>query len=576
MEKKGQIAVGLIAIIAIAAIVGGIAFVMFTEQPGTEGVVTLVYGNMYGPDDLDPFYAWDSASIDVIDQVTEGLFTYDLSDPDIPIIPSLGLSGSWNAPVDEYTVILRPNVKFHDGTDFNADAVVWWFDRMQWSLNTTLTNTDVITQFAELYELPDGTDIIEDVVKNSDLSVTFVLAEPFLPFQGLLCYSGSHFLSPTAHAGDAEAYLNTATSDLVGTGPFTFDSLEAGVETVMSSYDDYWAGPSKIDRLVISEITDANARNAALLSGDIDYLADPLDAILQVFNYTPGIDIYYIGQSNVAQFLGMNNKVMNITWRKAVSYAFDYEYMVDVLRLGNAVHAKSPIPEGIMYSNWGFDAAFTNVSYARELMQSMGFGTGWNTTVGSSDETAWNTATFATYNYTYNIGNSFREDILVLLQNNLGKIGIVIEDAGMTWPEFTARFGGVKGHSQDELEFFWIGWGADYNDPMNFINPLFTNRSSASNGAQYNGYLAAKEQNRNPMLLNDNVQLLMEAAMAETDPVQREAYYDRIQELLVEEDMPWVWGYASKAYVAYDSNLKGLVPNTMGNEWFYECYFEEA
>ena len=575
MEKKGQIAVGLIAIIAIAAIGGGIAIVLMTPAPGA-GLVTLVYGNMYGPDDLDPLYAWDSASIDVIDQVTEGLFTYDLGDPDIPIIPSLALSGSWNAEADEYTCILREGVTFHDGTPFNADAVVWNWDRMEWALNTTGTNTDVKTQFAELYELPDGTDIVANVVKNSAYSVTFELASPFLPFQGLLCYSGSHIISPTAHAGDAEAYLSTATDDLIGTGPFTYDTYEAGVEVVLSKYDNYWGGAAQIDILVMSVITDANARNAALLSGDVDYLSDPLDAILGVFNYTPGIDIYFIGQSNVAQFLGMNNKVFNITWRKAISYAWDYEYMVDVLRLGNAVHAKSPIPEGIMYSNWTFDAAFTNVSYARELMQSMGFGASWNTTVGSSDETAWNTAQFGTFNYTYNIGNSFREDVLVLLQNNLGKIGIVVEDAGMTWPEFTARFGGVKGHNQDELELFWIGWGADYNDPMNFINPLFTNRSTASNGAQYNGYLAAEEQGRNPLLLNDNVQLLMEAAMAETDPVQREAYYDRIQELLVEEDMPWVWGYASKAYVAYDSNLKGLVPNTMGNEWFYECYFEEA
>jgi peptide/nickel transport system substrate-binding protein len=583
MEKKGQIAVGLIAIIAIAAIGGGIAFVMLTpeQQPGA-GEVKLVFGSMYGPHDLDPLYAWDSASIDVIDQTTEGLFTYDVTEPDIPLVPQLAAAmGTWNAGLDQYTVTLRDDVKFHDGTDFNADAVVWWFDRLSWALNTTGTNigsTLGITQFAELYELPNHTAIIKDVVKNSDYSVTFVLTTPFIPFAGLLCYSGSHIISPTFHAADAEAWLDIASDSLVGTGPFTYDSYEAGVETVMKKFVGYWGplGDTKIDTLVMSEITDANARNAALLSGDIDFLDDPLDALLDVFDYTPGITVEFVGQTNVGQFLYMNNKVFNNTLRRAISYAWDYEYMIDVLRLGQAVQALSPIPEGMEHSNWGYTNPYMNVSKARGYMQDYGFGVGWNTTVGSSDELLWKGSSFMTVNYTYNLGNSYREDVLILLQSNLGALGIVVEDAGMTWPEFTARFGGIKGYTQDYLELCWMGWGADYLDPMNFINPLFTNRTTASNGAQYNGYLSAIEMGRDPMLLNDNVQLLMEAAMEETDSVARGLLYDRIQQLLVEEDMPCIWGYSSLYSVAYDSDLKGYPANTKGDQWFYECYFEAS
>ena len=570
MEKKGQIAVGLIAIIAIAAIGGGIAFVMLTEEPGA-GETSLIMGTMYGPVDLDPQVAWDSASIDAIDQVCEGLFAYDLTDPDLALIPALALSGTWNPAGTEFTVILRQGVKFHDGADFNADAVIFTWNRMSWALNTTGTNTDVVTQVAELYEFPDGTPIVASITKNSDYSITFNLAGPYIPFQSLLAFSASYILSPDSTP--ATTYIDTASGDIVGTGPFVYDGYEAGVEVTFHKFNGYWQGAAQIDKLVFSVITDANARNAALLSGDIDYLPDPLDSILGVFNLTAGIDLYYVGQSLVTQYLGMNNVLLNTTWREAIAYAIDYDYITDTLREGNAVKMELPIPEGIIYANWTFDEAELDLAYARGILQSMGFGVGLNVTVDSSDEMTWQGSTFFTVNYTYNIGNSFREDVLVLLQDNLGKIGIVVEDAGMTWGNFIYRLYEIGGLHRNMLQLYWIGWGPDYNDPSNFINPLFTNRSVASNGAQYNGYAAAIEAGRDPMDINDNVQLLMEAGLSETDPVAREALYDRIQELLIEEDHPWVWGYVSKSHRAWVANLEGMPANAMGKEWFYPCYF---
>jgi len=324
-------------------------------------------------------------------------------------------------------------------------------------------------------------------------------------------------------------------------------------------------------------ITDANARNAALLSGDIHFLSDPMPELASIFESSP--DITFLNTSTtsaVTQYLGMNNQLINTTWREAIAYAIDYDYIVDVLREGYAAKMESPIPEGIMYANGSFEEAFLNLSYAREVMQGMGFGIGLNVTPGSSDEATWQAATFATFNYTYNIGNSFREDVLVLLQDNLGKIGIVVEDAGMTWGEFIYRLLEMHGRHRNMIQLYWIGWGADYNDPSNFINPLFTNRSIASNSAQYNGYTAAIEAGRNPLLLNDNVQLLMEAGLSETDPVAREALYDRIQELLIEHDRPWAWGYNSYVYHAYDNHLTGFQQNAMNKLYFYPCVWTKS
>jgi len=571
--KKKVLALYLVAIIYLAFSITGLIIFFIPqepEEPLPEGV-TLVFGTMYGPVDLDPQVAWDSASIDAIDQVCEGLFAYNLSDPELAIIPNLALSGTWNPGVTEFTCVLRQNVTFHDGAPFNADAVLFTWDRMAWALNSTGTNTDRVTQVAELYEFPNGTPIVKDVTKNGNYNVTFELNGPYIPFEALLCFSASYILSPDSTP--AMEYIDTATGNIVGTGPFVYDNYESGVNVSFHAFDDYWKGRAQIDKLIFSIITDPNFRNAALLAGDIDFLTDPLDSVLDVFNLTEGITLEQGPHSTVIQYLGMNNRLINVTVREAISYAIDYGYIIDVLKEGNAVRMESPVPKGIRYANCTFDVPILNLSRARTAMQSMGFGVGWDVTPDGPDELLWEEATFMTLNYTYNIGGSIREDIMVLLQKNLGKIGIVVQDAGMTWYNFINRLYEVGNLTRNMLHFYWIGWGSDYNDPSNFINPLFTNRSVASNGVQYNGYAAAIEAGRDPLALWDNVQLLMEAGLTELDPVVREAIYDRIQELLVEHDRPWAWGYVSKRHCAWVSNLHGYQQNPMGKEYFYPCYF---
>jgi len=576
LEKK-VLALSLIVIIFIAfSITGLILYFLLSER---DEEVTLVFGTMYGPVDLDPQVAWDSASINVIDQVCEGLFAYNLSDPEMAIIPNLALSGTWNSVGTNFTCILRQGVIFHDGATFDADAVLFTWDRMAWCLNTTGTNTVEVTQVAELYEFPNGTPIVKNVIKNGDHSVTFELNSPYIPFEALLCFSASYILSPLSTP--ANAYIDTATGDIIGTGPFVYDNFEViphsyyfeGVEVTMHAFDAYWKGRSQIDKLIFSIITDSNTRNQALINGDIDYLSDPMDSILGVFNTTEGIDLVFGGTSLVTQYLVMNNQQINVTVREAISYAIDYDYLIDVLREGNAVRMESPVPKGIRYANWTFDVPVLNLSRARSVMQSMGYGIGWNVTPGSLDESNWQTATFLTFNYTYNVASGFREEFMVLLQDNLPKIGIVVENTGMTSTEFFYRIYEVNGRTRNMLQLYWIGWGPDYNDPSNFINLLFTNRSVAYNGAQYNGYQAAIEAGRDPLALWDNVQLLMEAGLSEPDPVAREAIYDRIQELLIEHDRPWVWGYVSKIHRAWVSNLEGMPVNSIGKEYFYPCYF---
>ena len=155
------------------------------KQAGFFSEFTL--GVSHGPYDLDPHNAWDSASINVIDQVCDGLLTYNLSDPELSIIPNLASSmGTWSVDKKNYTIPLRLGIQFHDGMAFNATAVKWSFDRLKYFMNIsgTLPPTQYITQIDPLYRFFDNTPIINRIEVIDEYIVRFVLNKPYAAFEG--------------------------------------------------------------------------------------------------------------------------------------------------------------------------------------------------------------------------------------------------------------------------------------------------------------------------------------------------------------------------------------------------------
>ena len=512
----------------------------------SQGIYTkeFVLGISSGPYDLEPQSAWDSSSIDVIDQVCEGLYKYNLSDPDHAIIPNLATAfGTWSSDKKNYTIPLREGVLFHDYALFDAYSVEWSFNRLQYFLNATgsLPEGKQVTKIAELYIWPDGTPIINRTEIVNAYTIKFILNKPFVPLLGLLCFSGSYILSPWSTP--AYDYIDTNTGDLIGTGPFVYDRYNLDVNVTYHAFENYWRGKAKIESLIFKIIPDANERNNALLSGDIDLLGGISFSYLDQMESDPDITVTPCDQSLTIQYIGMNNKQINKTWRKAISYAINYSYIIDTLMGGQAERMKSPVPEGILYGNWSFDVATYNLTKAREYMVSMGYGDlGWS-------NAAWQAATFATFNYTYNTGNWMREHLLTLLQDNLDLIGIEVTAAGMTWGDYL----NTLYYSHDKLQLYWIGWSPDYNDPSNFINPLLSNTSLSNSASVNDPYLES----------------LMEAGLEETDPILREAIYDETQRYIVEDLMPWAFGYVGNYYDAYQSVFTGYPSNRMRKVWLY-------
>jgi peptide/nickel transport system substrate-binding protein len=546
--KKGRI-YALLAVLMVSAFAAAPSAVTASYELGSfsYGVGSLVV-------DLDPHYAWDSASIDTIRQVCEGLFYYNLSDPEVGIIPVLadGL-GVWNAEATELTVNLKEGVVFHDGTDFTADDVVYSFDR----LATLIGNGESI--LGELYEPLNGELVINETVAVSDYVVKFVLNYPYVPFVPLLCFSGSAILPEDEYPMDE--LMDTNTDDLIGTGPYDYISTTAE-QTTLEAFED-WHGTfpttdnGKLETIYFILYADADAKNQAFLSGQLDWLDGANPTYLSQFEADPDIYVGEQRQSTVIAYMGMNNHLIPEDVRRAISYAFNYEYMIEELLLGNAARLTTPVPEGIMFHNPDLDYPTFNLTIARTYMEEYLDLTEVEGYPGVGSATWWGlqalTDPLLTYNYTWNSGNSFRQDLGILVRANLEQIGIRVELCPMTWAEYLDRLYG----EYDKLMLYMIGWGPDYNDPSNFINPLFSN-TSHSNAAQVN---------------DPDLQDMMMEGLQVTDPDERRDLYYDLQAYIVEDLMPWVFLYVSLSRGVWRNTVGGIQLNPMGDLQFSSMYW---
>ena len=229
-----------------------------TPNLGNQGddIFKLIFGTNSGPTDLDPQNALDPSSFNVINQVCEGLFTYNLTDPNFSIIPNLAANkGTWfiNSTDAWYTVSLRSNVSFHDGTKFNATAVKFTFDRLGYLIDNSMA---MAGYFYEYYD-PDAEisyPIINETIIIDEYTVRFELNKPYGPFEALLCFPASYILSPTSTP--QFNLIDTITGDLVGTGPFVYDHYLPDEEVLFHAFEDYWAGRANITILKFALISD--------------------------------------------------------------------------------------------------------------------------------------------------------------------------------------------------------------------------------------------------------------------------------------------------------------------------------
>ncbi len=513
------------------------------------------------PGVLDPVDSWDSATNDVIRQVCDNLWTYNLSDPNLPLEMRLAAeSPTWDATKTNLTVILRENVWFYDGTLFNATAVKFTFDRIMYFINWSgdLPDTTHTANPASLFFDMKGEPILNRTVINSEYNVTFVLNKPNAIFIPLLTYEACAILHPASTP--ATTYLELGTDTLVGTGPFKFIHYIAGDELRFERFDLYWKGEADIEEIIFKYYSDSITAGNALLNGDCHFLKSPPTSMIATFDADPNLVFLNMETSVILRYFGLNNrKINNTNVRKAIAYAYNYTYYIEEIRFGYAIRAHQYLPPGFPYYNVSFRAPYCNTSIARQAMLDACAELGLDATgltadavgVNPANDAAWSAKTFFTYKILEHEGYTTGIMINTAFANDMDAIGISVVPDIMNYDTYIY----VTTYDEDRLEIFHTGWGADYLDPFNMIEPLLNNMSSANHiqlqDVQIMQWLTEYEEELDTVVKGE---LLYK--------IQQRAINEIYAELLISNDM---------VMYAHHKNLTGFPYNLMNRLYFYPC-----
>jgi len=316
--------------------------------------------------------------------IYDALTQWDLSKADAPSVLIPGLATSWAVDAKDKTkwvFKLRPGVKFHDGSAFNADAVVW---NVQKVLDKEAPHFDASQVGVTASRMPT----LRSARKLDELSVELTTSEPdsFLPINltNLFMASPTQWAaklqavpaSVTVPAERAKAAWTAFAADPSGSGPFKVTRFLARERLELAANKSYWDAKRvpKIDKVVLLPMPEANARTAALLGGQVDWIEAPSpDAVPQITQR--GFKLYTNAQPHVWPW--QLSFVEGSPWldkrvRQAANLCIDRAGMKQLLG-GMMAEPKGTVPPGHPW--WGnpkFDIRY-DVKAAQSLMTQAGF-----------------------------------------------------------------------------------------------------------------------------------------------------------------------------------------------------------
>lgn len=441
---------------------------------------TLVFGTEGEIKSLDPTWASDGVTMRVSRQIFDTLVMLEPGSVDIVG----GLAETWES--DEtgtvWTFHLREGVSFHDGTEFNGEAVCFNFDRWH-NLPPGLAQNPDMTYYWQNFSggfavNEEGRD---DLAEPNYVSceapdpqtAVITLDHPTAKMPGLLVLPCFAIHSPTALqdydadavSGEADApeWPPYATEHPVGTGPFKFESWDqAAQEVTLVRNDDYWDEPATIGRLVFRAIPDENARRQALAAGEIQGydLPRPADwAALEAdgmnLQARDPVNLLYLAFTQEG-----NPALEDVRVRQAIAHALDRQAMVDAVMPEGAEVATQFTPPSLPGWNADVPAYEYDPQAARDLLAEAGFEEG-------ELELSFYSPTDVTRPYMPD-----PQAIFELFVGDLEEVGIVVEQVQEPWtPEYLAHV------QAGEADLHFLGWTADYPDTYNFIGTWFAGYS---------------------------------------------------------------------------------------------------
>ena len=316
----------------------------------------------------------------------DALTSWDLSSATKPSVVIPGLAVEWvvhAADKTKWTFKLRPGVAFHDGSPFNADAVVWNVEKV---LKQDAPQFDPSQVGVTASRMPT----LVSARKIDDMTVELTTKEPdsFLPINLTNLFMASpakwQALYDKAEGADAKAKSQAAwaafAKEASGTGPWKMSKFTPRERLELVKNESYWnkERAPKTDRMLLLPMPEANARTAALLSGQVDWIEAPApDAVAQLKQR--GFVIQANEEPHVWpwQFSRVEGSPWNdIRVRKAANLCVDRDSLKDGLLAGLMVPATGTFEPGHPWRGNPTFAIKYDKPAAQKLMQEAGFGPG--------------------------------------------------------------------------------------------------------------------------------------------------------------------------------------------------------
>jgi peptide/nickel transport system substrate-binding protein len=512
-----------------------------TEAPAgaPQGVAEPAYGDIMvegsigDASNLIPLLASDSASHEVASKVYNGLVKYDKN---INVVGDL--AEFWDISPDGLAITfhLRKGVRWHDGRPFTAQDVLYTY---QLTIDPK-TPTAYAGDFMKVKKA--------EVLDPNTFRVTY--DQPFAP---ALMSWGSAILPKHLLEGK-DITRSPLARRPVGTGPYKFKEWVTGQKIVLQANPDYFEGRPYIDGHITRIIPDTATMFLELRANGIDRMGlTPLQYKRQTENnlFRKNFNKYrYLSFSYV--YLGYNlHKPMFVDKRvrQAIAHAVNKQEIIDGIMLGLAREATGPYKPG----TWAYNSNVKTYPYDPQKARAMLAEAGWRDANG--DGVLEKDGEPFIFEIITNQGNEIRAKCAEIIQRRLAEVGITVKIRVLEWAAFVNDF--IK---KGRFDATILGWSVSM-DPD--IYDVWHSSKTKPDELNFIGYR------------NVEVDELLEKGRSTFDQKLRKKCYDRIQEILA-EDQPYLFLYVPDALPIIQKRFRGIEPAPLGIGYNYIRWYVPA
>lgn len=477
---------------------------------------TITFAQGADPRGLDPAYVDDGESAKVMCNIYDTLLRYDTETCDVvaglsemPEISDDGLT---------YTFKLHEGVKFHDGTDCNAEAVKASIDRQ---LEPNRTEDMPYASF--VFGSEDSNTGVASVEATDDTTLVITLRAASTPFiKNMAMALAAPIVAPSAiEAGDSN-------ENPIGSGPYKFVSWTKGDSVVLEANEDYWDEEHmpQTKNVVFRIIAENSSRVTALNNGEVDII-DGIDASVVDTITGAGNELFDEDGMNINYMaFRMDSGVFtDAAARKAFLQAVNVEEMVKSLYGDYAGVATSVMPlwmapydEDIKQTEYDPDAA-------KQAFSDLGI----------------TSCTMLTYTNPRPYNSVGGQSLAEAIQGYLRDAGVEMEIVSYDWTTYQTKV------ETDAFDCCLYGWVGDNGDPDNFMN-LLADENVSMNVARYR---------------SDAYNALIQQGLATEEGDARNDIYHQCEQMVADE-MPWMLISHSKNLAGYNPNVKGFFYHPTG------------